>query len=66
MGMWKQKELALDLGADVLGSVLMGIGIYSFAEQADIAPGGLSGAFLRDYFQDSGATAITISPPPVR
>ena len=43
MGMWKQKELALDLGADVLGSVLMGIGIYSFAEQADIAPGGLSG-----------------------
>ena len=43
IGLKKYRELLLDLGADVLGSVLMGIGIYSFAEQADIAPGGLSG-----------------------
>ncbi|MGI6172113.1 MAG: YitT family protein [Butyricicoccus sp.] len=51
--MKKYRELMLDLGADVLGSVLMGIGIYSFAEQADIAPGGLSGiAILFKYLWD--------------
>lgn len=51
--MKKNKELLLDLSADVLGSVLMGIGIYSFAEQADIAPGGLSGiAILFKYLWD--------------
>lgn len=53
IGLKKYRELLLDLGADVLGSVLMGIGIYSFAEQADIAPGGLSGiAILFKYLWD--------------
>ena len=53
IGLKKYRELLLDLGADVLGSVLMGIGIYSFAEQADIAPGGLSGiAILIKYLWD--------------
>jgi uncharacterized membrane-anchored protein YitT (DUF2179 family) len=53
IGLKKYRELMLDLGADVLGSVLMGIGIYSFAEQADIAPGGLSGiAILFKYLWD--------------
>lgn len=41
--MRKTKEWLIDLGADVIGSVCLGIGVYSFAEQADIAPGGLSG-----------------------
>ena len=53
IGLKKYRELLLDLGADVLGSVLMGIGIYSFAEQAEIAPGGLSGiAILFKYLWD--------------
>ena len=53
IGLKKYRELLLDLGSDVLGSVLMGIGIYSFAEKADIAPGGLSGiAILFKYLWD--------------
>lgn len=32
-----------DLIADILGSFILGIGIYCFMEEADIAPGGISG-----------------------
>ncbi len=38
-----KKKYILDLGADILGSFLLGAGIYSFAEKVNIAPGGASG-----------------------
>ncbi|MDY5540569.1 MAG: YitT family protein, partial [Lachnospiraceae bacterium] len=37
------KERAADLLADVGGSLAMAVGIFCFAEPADIAPGGISG-----------------------
>ena len=42
----RAKELALDLGADILGSILYAAGIYAFASGADFAPGGISGLAL--------------------
>lgn len=40
------REKALDLGADLLGSLLLDVGLVCFAEAADIAPGGVSGIAL--------------------
>lgn len=58
--MRKRSGLLLDLAADILGSVLMGIGVYSFAEQADIAPGGLSGlAIMTKYLWDLPVGIVT-------
>jgi len=37
------KEFLKDLVADVVGSVLLSVGIFSFAEKVNIAPGGTSG-----------------------
>lgn len=37
------RQVALDLAADLLGSTVLAIGVYCFVEQADIAPGGISG-----------------------
>ena len=45
--MWKRlsgaREAAADLLSDAAGSLLLSVGIYCFIEQADIAPGGVSG-----------------------
>lgn len=57
----KKKELALDLAADLAGSFVMGIGIYSFAEQANIAPGGMSGvAIMFKYLTGVPVGAMTL------
>lgn len=40
------KNLALDLGADVIGSILFAAGIYTFAGAGEFAPGGISGLAL--------------------
>lgn len=37
------KELAIDVGADIIGSVIYAIGISMFTEPNDIAPGGVTG-----------------------
>ncbi len=39
-------EFGLDIGADVLGSILYAAGIYTFASGAEFAPGGISGLAL--------------------
>ena len=39
----KIKELAFDVGADIIGSVIYAIGISMFTEPNDIAPGGVTG-----------------------
>ena len=39
-------ELTLDIGADILGSILYAAGIYTFASGAEFAPGGISGLAL--------------------
>ena len=44
-GRW-MKELATDLFFEVSGSVLFGIGVYTFALKGEFAPGGLSGLAL--------------------
>ena len=67
----KQKKylrgLALDFGADVLGSLLFAIGIVSFTEPANIAPGGVSGiAIILNYLWDVlpiGGLSIAITVP---
>lgn len=40
------KKLSLDILFDIVGSLLLAIGIYSFSQQANIAPGGVSGISL--------------------
>ena len=42
----RMKNLALDLGADVIGSILFAVGIYTFAGAGEFAPGGISGLAL--------------------
>ena len=42
----RMKNLALDLGADVIGSILFAAGIYTFAGAGEFAPGGISGLAL--------------------
>ncbi|MBQ7840128.1 MAG: YitT family protein [Lachnospiraceae bacterium] len=42
----KQRDFLLDLLYDIVGSILFSIGIYSFAKNADFAPGGISGLSL--------------------
>ena len=42
----RQRELALDIAADIAGSVLFAIGYYTFAEKGGFAPGGVSGIAL--------------------
>ena len=38
-----KKELAVDILYDIIGSILFGAGIYTFAEGGNFAPGGISG-----------------------
>lgn len=42
----RAKEVAADLGYDVAGSLLFGVGMYMFASRADFAPSGVSGLSL--------------------
>lgn len=37
------KDLAIDIGADIVGSVIYAIGVSMFTEPNDIAPGGVTG-----------------------
>ena len=41
-----KKELAVDILYDIIGSILFGAGIYTFAEAGNFAPGGISGIAL--------------------
>ncbi len=40
------KKAALDIGADIVGSLLLAVGIFCFSEQVNIAPGGVSGVAI--------------------
>ncbi|WP_395150287.1 YitT family protein [uncultured Allofournierella sp.] len=42
----QKKELVEDLLFDVVGSILFGIGVYTFALKGEFAPGGISGLAL--------------------
>ena len=42
----KRKEFLLDIAYDLAGSVLFGVGVYTFALKGGFAPGGLSGLAL--------------------
>ena len=42
----KSKTLLMDTIYDIIGSIFLGMGIYSFAKNANFAPGGLSGISL--------------------
>lgn len=42
----RMKNLALDIGADIIGSILFAAGIYTFAGAGEFAPGGISGLAL--------------------
>ena len=44
-----RKELAMDLLFDLIGSLLFGMGVYTFASKAGFAPGGISGVALLIY-----------------
>ncbi len=47
----KFKEIAMDLLFDIVGGILYAAGIYSFASQAEFAPGGISGlAIIINHF----------------
>ena len=49
----KPKDLALDLTADIVGSFIFAIGIVSFTQEANIAPGGVTGiALIINYLAD--------------
>ena len=40
------KKLFMGIGADVVGSLLLAVGIYCFSEKVNIAPGGVSGVAI--------------------
>ena len=42
----RMKNFALELGPDVIGSILLDAGIYTFAGAGEFAPGGISGLAL--------------------
>ena len=39
----RRKSSLLNLLCDIIGSVLYSVGLYTFASEADFAPGGISG-----------------------
>ena len=61
------RGLALDLGADLIGSLIFAVGIVCFTEPANIAPGGVSGlAIIVNYLWDVlpiGAVSMIINIP---
>lgn len=42
----KRKEFYIDIVCDVIGSLIFGIGVYTFALKGEFAPGGISGLAL--------------------
>ncbi|MEG0914052.1 MAG: YitT family protein [Oscillospiraceae bacterium] len=57
----KARELAIDLIFDIIGSMLFGAGLYTFAYAADFAPGGVSGlAIILNYFTDLPIGVLTL------
>lgn len=62
----KLKELTWDVIADILGSFMFGIGIVTFTEHANFAPGGVSGiALMVKYLWDLpiGTTMLVLNIP---
>ena len=62
----RMKNLALDLGADVIGSILFAAGIYTFAGAGEFAPGGISGLALiinHLWGLPIGITSIALNAP---
>lgn len=60
------KKLGIDILFDILGSLLLALGIYSFSEPANIAPGGVSGISLMLYHLwkiPLGASSFIINIP---
>lgn len=60
------KDLVIDLLFDLVASFLLGIGIYSFIEPVNIAPGGVSGlSLIIKYLWDVpiGAMSVIINIP---
>lgn len=60
------KEVAIELVFDVIASFLLGIGIFSFIEPVNIAPGGVSGlSLIIKYLWDVpiGAMSVIINIP---
>lgn len=61
------RDILLDIGADLLGSLLFAIGIVCFTEPANIAPGGVSGlAIILNYIWDVlpiGGVSMAINVP---
>lgn len=60
------RDLSLDLASDVIGSIFYSIGIYSFAQLANFAPGGISGlALIMNHLLGLpiGATSLVINIP---
>ena len=58
----KKSQLAMDLLFDVVGSVLFGIGVYTFALKAQFAPGGLSGlALILNYLFGLPVGTVTLA-----
>lgn len=60
------KTLAIDLGYDIIGSILFAIGLYTFALNAQFAPGGVSGlAMITNYLVKLpiGTATILINIP---
>ena len=61
------RGLALDLGADLIGSLIFAVSIVCFTEPANIAPGGVSGlAIIVNYLWDVlpiGAVSMIINIP---
>ena len=49
-----KKELAVDILYDIIGSILFGAGIYTFAEGGNFAPGGISGIDHEQVMESSG------------
>lgn len=62
----RMKNLALDLGADVIGSILFAAGIYTFAGAGEFAPGGISGLALiinHLWGMPIGITSLALNAP---
>lgn len=60
------KEMVIDILFDVVASLILGIGIYSFIEPINIAPGGVSGlALIIKYVWDVpiGVMSVVINIP---
>ena len=56
------REIIKDLICDILGSIVLAVGIYSFVEPLKIAPGGVSGiALMINYLTDLPVGMVTFA-----